>query len=228
MSDPSHFIPESSRSIAGGAATDRRVRLLIVDDHPIVRLGMNALLSTQSDFEVVGSAESGEAALRLLQVHAVDVILLDLRMPGVSGSETLKLIKQSAPVARTIVVSSFEYDEEIYAAVKFGARGFVHKEAASEEILRAIRAVARGEQAFPMHIQQRLASDQMTARLSSREVEILQLVATGLTNKEVAKALNISQFTVRNHLNHITQKLDATDRTEAIFIALQTGLISPP
>lgn len=109
-----------------------------------------------------------------------------------------------------------------------GAQGFVHKEAKPQDILQTIRAVGLGMQASPKHISGRLAGDQMTAGLSLRETEVLQLVPTGLTNKEVARTLNISQFTVRNHLNHITQKLDATDRTEAIFIALQTGLISPP
>lgn len=228
MAGFSHPAKDSRSSPTGNAAGDRKVRVMIVDDHPIVRFGMNALFSTQSDIEVAALAESGEAALAILQKQPVDVILLDLRMPGLSGGETLKRIREAATNARTIVVSSFEYDEEIYAAVKAGAQGFVHKEAASEEILRAIRAVARGEQAFPRHITERLANGQMTARLSSREVEILQLVATGLTNKEVGKVLNLSQFTVRNNLNRITQKLDATDRTEAVFIALKTGLISPP
>lgn len=145
-----------------------------------------------------------------------------------SGGQTLERIRESATKARTIVVSSFEYDEEIYGAVKAGAQGFVHKGAGAAEILRAIRAVARGGQAFPKHLTERFANDQMTARLSSHEMEILQLVATGLTNKEVGKVLNLSQFTVRNSLNRITQKLDATDRTEAVFIALKTGLITPP
>lgn len=209
-------------------STTYRLRILIVDDHPIVRFGLNALLSTQEDFEVAGLAESGDAALAILRGGPVDIVLLDLRMPGMSGVDTLKYIVEAAPDVRTIVISSFEYDEEIYAAVKAGAQGFVHKEADSQEILQAIRVVGRGMQAFPKHIADRLASNQMTAGLSLRETEVLQLVATGLTNKEVARTLNISQFTVRNHLNHITQKLDATDRTEAIFIALQTGLISPP
>jgi DNA-binding NarL/FixJ family response regulator len=153
---------------------------------------------------------------------------MDLRMPGLSGIDTLRRIAESANPVRTIIISSFKYDEEIYAAIKAGARGFVHKEADSRDILRAIRAVAHGKQAFPKYISERLATDQMTAGLSGREKEVLQLVSTGLTNKEVARILKLSQFTVRNHLNHITQKLDATDRTEAIFVALQTGLISPP
>jgi DNA-binding NarL/FixJ family response regulator len=205
-----------------------KIRLMVVDDHPVVRLGLNALLSTQEDFIVVGLAEHGEAALEVLRRQAIDVILLDLRMPGLSGNETLRRINEEATGAKTIVVSSFEYDEEIYASVRAGARGFVHKEASSEEILAAIRTIARGGRAFPKRIADRLADDQMTAGVSPREIEILQLVSKGLTNKEIGKVLNLSQFTVRNHLNHITQKLEASDRTEAIFIALQSGLISPP
>jgi DNA-binding NarL/FixJ family response regulator len=218
----------SGRKISSASTGNTKLAIVIVDDHPIVRFGLNALLSTQADFQVAGLAESGDAALAILRTVSVDIVLLDLRMPGLSGIDTLKRIAQAAPDVRTIVISSFEYDEEIYAAVKAGAQGFVHKEADSQEIMRALRAVGRGMRAFPKHISERLASDQMTAGLSERETEVLQLVATGLTNKEVARTLNISQFTVRNHLNHITQKLDATDRTEAIFIALQTGLISPP
>lgn len=205
-----------------------KIRVLVVDDHPIVRFGLSALLNAEETIEVVGTAESGEAALELLARIPVDIVLLDLRMAGLSGIETLKRIREFVPQTRAIVLSSFEYDEEIYAAVKAGAQGYVHKEARAEEILRAIQIVSAGKQAFPRRIVERLANDQMTAGLSARELEILQLVAKGLTNKEVANTLSLSQFTVRNHLNHITQKLDASDRTEAIFIALQTGLISPP
>lgn len=207
--------------------TDRKIKVVIVDDHLVVRLGLRALLSTQNDLDVVGMSESGQAALGLFEECSVDVVLLDLRMPGLSGIETLKRMSPSIK-ARTIVTSSHEYDEEIYAAVKAGAQGFVHKEADATEIFAAVRAVGRGKQAFSNRIRERLANNQMTAGLSSREIEVLHLVALGLTNKEVGRTLNISQFTVRNHLNHISQKLDASDRTEAIFIAMQTGLISPP
>ena len=207
--------------------TDGKIKVVIVDDHLVVRLGLRALLSTQNDLDVVGMSESGQTALGLLEECSVDVVLLDLRMPGLSGIETLERMSPSIR-ARTVVMSSHEYDEEIYAAVKAGAQGFVHKEADGAEIFAAVRAVVRGKQAFSNRIRERLANNQMTAGLSSREIEILHLVALGLTNKEVGRTLNISQFTVRNHLNHISQKLDASDRTEAIFIAMQTGLISPP
>lgn len=206
---------------------DRKIKVVIVDDHLVIRLGLRALLTTQNDLDVVGISESGQAALGLLEECPVDVVLLDLRMPGLSGIETLQ--RMSPPFrARTIIISSHEYDEEIYSAVKAGAQGFVHKEADAAEIFSAVRAVGRGKQAFSTRIRERLANNQLTAGLSSREIEVLHLVALGLTNKEVGRTLHISQFTVRNHLNHISQKLDASDRTEAIFIAMQTGLISPP
>ena len=187
---------------------------------------MTALLSLHDDIEMAGTAESGGAAIELLRNTAVDVALVDLRMPGFSGIETLQGIREIAPATRSIVLSSFEFDEEIYAAVKAGAKGYIHKEAPAEEILRAVRAVHGGRRAFPRRIAERLSNESMTAGLSPREREVLQLVAKGLTNKEVANTLNISQFTVRNHLNHITEKLEVTDRTEAIFVAIQTGIIA--
>lgn len=211
---------------AAPAAVQEKIRLIIVDDHPIVRFGLTALLGVQNDIEIAGMAQGGLEALQLLEKIPVDIVLLDLRMPGFSGIQTLEKIQIVAPTARTIVLSSFECDEEIYAAVKAGARGYLHKEAPAEEIVRAIRSVYVGHQSFPRRITERLSSDEMTAGLSERERQVLELVAKGLTNKEVANTLQISQFTVRNHLNHITEKLEVSDRTEAIFIAIQTGIIT--
>ena len=208
------------------AVAQTRIRLLIVDDHPIVRFGLTALLGIQDDIEIIGTTEGGRKAMELLQKVPADIVLLDLRMPGFSGVQTLEKLRIVAPKTRPIILSSFEYDEEIYAAVKAGAQGYLHKEAPAEEIVRAIRSVHAGHQAFPRRIAERLSNDRMTAGLSHREREVLELVAKGLTNKEVANTLQISQFTVRNHLNHITEKLEVSDRTEAIFIAIQTGIIT--
>jgi DNA-binding NarL/FixJ family response regulator len=202
------------------------IRLLIVDDHPIVRFGLGALLGMQEDFTVVGSVGGGREAVEMLHRYAIDVALLDLRMPGLSGIDTLVEIRATGLTVRCIVLSSFEFDEEIYAAVKAGAQGYLHKESPPEEIMTAIRTVFGGRLAFPRRIAERLSGEGMTAGLSAREREVLELVAKGLTNKEVANTLQISQFTVRNHLNHITEKLEVSDRTEAIFAALQTGLIT--
>ena len=210
------------------AATPRgaKIRILLIDDHPIVRFGLSALLGMQDDMQTVAAAESGKVALDLLRHEAVDVVLVDLRMSDMSGIDTLKCLGEVAPTVRAIVLSSFEYDEEIYLAVKAGAQGFIHKQAPAEEILAAIRAVYGGRQAFPRRIAERLRNNRMTVGLSERELEILQLVAKGLTNKEVANTLQLSQFTVRNYLNRMAEKLDASDRTEVIFQAIQLGLIT--
>jgi DNA-binding NarL/FixJ family response regulator len=222
----SHENNELAPSYTTPASAQNKIRLLIVDDHPIVRFGLTALLGIQDDIEIAGTAEGGRDAIRLLEKIPVDIILLDFRMPGFSGIQTLEKLQTIAPKTRGIILSSFECDEEIYAAVKAGAQGYLHKDAPAEEIVRAIRSVRGGQQAFPHRIAERLSSDQMTAGLSHRERQVLELVAKGLTNKEVANTLQISQFTVRNHMNHVTQKLDVSDRTEAIFIAIQNGLIT--
>lgn len=205
-----------------------KIRVLMVDDHPIVRFGLSAFLGLQDDIEVVGAAADGNEALSILKRTTVDVILIDLRMPGLSGVETLEKIMVISPNVRPIVLSSFEYDEEIYAAVKAGAQGYLLKEGPADAIIDAIRLVYQGKQAFPRRIANSLSNTDLSAGLSIREKEVLALVAKGLTNKEVAGTLGLSQFTVRNHLMHIMEKLDATDRTEAIFIAIQTGLITLP
>lgn len=145
------------------------IRLLIIDDHPIVRLGLAALLSLQGDIEVIGSVGSGQDALSKISSIPIDIVLVDLRMPGLSGVDTLLKIKEIDPRTRSIVLSSFEHDEEIYAAVKAGAKGYLHKEAPAEEILNAIRAVYSDREAFPRRIAERLSCRNMTAGLSERE-----------------------------------------------------------
>jgi DNA-binding NarL/FixJ family response regulator len=202
------------------------IRIFIIDDHPIVRFGLSALLGMQDNIAVVGTAGDGLTALDMMRETPVDIALVDLRMAELSGIETLRRLAAEVPTVRAIVLSSFELDEEIYAAVKAGARGYVHKESSAEEILKAIQSVYAGKQAFPRRIAEKLSHSQMSAGLSEREREVLELVARGLTNKEVATTLGLSQFTVRNHLNHITEKLDVSDRTEAIIVALQAGIIT--
>ncbi len=205
-----------------------KIRVLMVDDHPIIRFGLTAFLGLHDDIEVVGAAAGGNEALSILKRTAVDVILIDLRMPGLSGVETLEKIMVLSPNVRSIVLSSFECNEEIYAAVNAGAKGYLLKDGPADAIIDAIRLVHRGKQAFPRRIADSLSNRDLSAKLSIREKEVLALVAKGLTNKEVGGTLGLSQFTVRNHLMHIMVKLEATDRTEAIFIAIQTGLITLP
>jgi DNA-binding NarL/FixJ family response regulator len=202
------------------------IRIFMIDDHPIVRFGLSALLGMQEGIEVVGTAGDGRSALEQLQKTPTDIVLVDLHMAELSGVETLRRLATDAPQVRSIVLSSFEFDEEIYAAVKAGAQGYVHKESSADEILKAIKTVYAGKQTFPRRIAEKLSQRTMSVGLSEREREVLELVARGLTNKEVATTLGLSQFTVRNHLNHITEKLDVSDRTEAIVVALQSGIIS--
>lgn len=201
------------------------IRVLIVDDHPVVRAGLASLLRRQAGMKLTGAAHSGEEAIAMLQRSPVDVLLLDLRMPTINGIDLLNHLKASEHQPKAIILSSYEYEEEIYQAVKAGARAYLSKNASREEIVAAIEAVIAGGTYFPERIVQWIAERDGRSSLSSREVEILEMVSRGLTNKEIAGALNISHFTVRNHLNHITAKLQVADRTEAATIALRQGII---
>lgn len=202
------------------------IRVLIVDDHPVVRAGLATLLRKETGLKVTGSAHCGEEALDILRRSAVDVMLLDLRMPSISGIDLLNLIKTMEKVPAVLILSSYEYEEEIYRAVKAGARGYLSKNASRGEIVTAIEAVAKGGKYFPAPIAAMIAEREERSSLSAREIEILEMVSKGLTNKEIARVLQISQYTVRNHINHISAKLDVGDRTEAVTLALQQGIIS--
>ena len=201
------------------------IRILIVDDHPVVREGLSSMLARQPGLTVIAAVAGGRQASELLKHTTADVVLIDLRMPGLSGIESIREVKRVSPRTKAIVLSSFDSDEEIYQAVEAGASGYLLKEMDSEIIVGGIRSVFEGSSCFPQSIQRRLAERKRRVDLSPREKEILELVAKGFTNKEIASALNLSQFTVRNHLNSLTSKLQVTDRTEAAFFAIQTGLI---
>jgi two-component system NarL family response regulator len=201
------------------------IRVLIVDDHPVVRAGLTSLLLEEASLKVVGSAHSAEEALTLLDRFAVDIMLLDLRMPKISGIDLLHMLKNRSYSPAVVILSSYEYEDEIYRAVKAGADGYVSKNASLNEIIAAISDVSAGGKYFPEGIAARIAERESSASLSSREVEILEMVAKGLTNKEIGRMLQISQYTVRNHIKHICAKLNATDRTEAATAALQQGII---
>jgi two-component system, NarL family, response regulator len=202
------------------------IRLLIVDDHPVVRAGLSSMLGKQPGLGLVGAAASAEEALTLLATSPADVILLDLRMPKMSGIEALEHIAKLEPTPRVIVLSSFEFEEEIYRAVKAGARGYLLKETSRDEIVAAIVAVHAGRQYFPPAISQRLADRAHRSALSPRELEILEMLSRGFTNKEIGRAFGISRHTVRNHINNINQKLEVCDRTEAASVGLKLGLIT--
>lgn len=206
-------------------STPNSIRILIVDDHLIVRAGLTTLLGKEEGFLVVGGVDCGNEALAFLERAPADVVLLDLRMPKRGGLEVLPEIISQHPSTKVLVVSSFEYEEEIYRAAKTGARGYLTKDATRAEIVKAIRSIAIGELHFPETIAARIAERETRASLSPRERDILMMLSKGLTNKEIARALQISQFTVRNHVIHILEKLDASDRTEAVSIAMQQGVL---
>ena len=201
------------------------IRVLIVDDHPVVRVGLTSMLGTQPSIEVVGSASSGEEALEILAHRSVDILLLDLRMPGINGINTLLAIKSQSIPVRVIVLTSYETDEDIYRAVHAGAGGYLLKDTPLREMLDAIQAVHAGNRYIPRHIASRLAERMMRSNLTNRELEILKMLTKGLTNKQIGHALGISDNTVRNHVNSIIEKLEVCDRTEAATTAIQRGLI---
>ena len=201
------------------------IRILIVDDHPVVLAGLTSMLGTQPGLEVVASAPSGQDAFEFLQGNPVDLLLLDLRMPGMSGVDLLIALKRASIHVRTIVLSSHDTDEDIYRAVQAGAHAYLLKDSPQSEMIDAIRSVNAGKRYFPRDIADRLAERMMRTNLTSREVEVLQMLARGLTNKDIGRALAISGNTVRNHVNSIIEKLEVSDRTEAATTAIQRGII---
>lgn len=202
------------------------IRLLIVDDHPVVRAGLSSMLGKHKGIQIAGVASTAEEAFGILEGRPVDVILLDLRMPKMNGIEALHVIVKRPSAPRVLILSSFEFEEEIFRAVEAGARGYLLKDMSRDEIVAAITAVHAGKRYFPAAIAARLAERMHRSTLSAREVEILELLAKGLTNKEIGQAFGISRHTVRNQIYSITQKLDVTDRTEAASVAIKQGIIS--
>jgi DNA-binding NarL/FixJ family response regulator len=201
------------------------IRILIVDDHPVVRAGLASMLGTQPGMRVMASACSGEEALQKLQHDVVDIILLDLRMPGMSGIEVLQALARDPSAPRVIILTSFEMDEDIYRAVQAGAQGYLLKNTPQQEMIEAITSVHAGKRYIPRHIAARLADRMMRSNLTTRELEILEMLAKGCTNKEIGIVLQISDNTVRNHVISIIGKLEVSDRTEAATTAIQRGII---
>lgn len=207
------------------------IRILLADDHPIVRDGLSAILSTQPDFSVVGEAASGEDAVRLAAELHPDVLLLDLAMPGLDGVETLQQLSTDGVTVRTIVFTAFDTDERILGAVRAGAQGYLLKGTPREEIFRAVRVVHGGGSLLEPNVASKLlrqvshgASEGPS--LTTRETEVLRLIARGRQNKEIALELSISQRTVKFHVTALLQKLGAGNRTELVTLAAQRGLVT--
>jgi two-component system, NarL family, response regulator len=201
------------------------IRILIVDDHPVVCAGLASMLAGHEEFEVVGSVASGERALAVIRELGPAVILLDLRMPGMDGIAVLHALKSMASPPHALILTSFEKDEDIYRAIRAGAAGYLLKDTTEAEMVAAITQVYGGKHYMPRHIAARLAARRMRSDLTGREQQILELVAHGLTNKEIGRALNISENTVRHHVVSIMEKLEVSDRTDAVATAIHQGIL---
>ena len=203
------------------------IRVLVADDHPIVRSGIVALLSTAADIEVVGEAVDGREAVDLAIALEPDLVVMDLRMPRLDGDEATALILSARPAVRVIVLTTYETDASILTAIEAGASGYLLKAAPQEEILAGIRSVARGEVALAPSIAAMLVGRLKTpaVTLSPRETEVLGLVAQGLSNPAIAKRLFLGEATVKTHLLHAFEKLEVGDRTRAVTKAMELGLL---
>jgi two-component system NarL family response regulator len=206
---------------AGGAP----IRIMVTDDHPVVREGFGAMIETEPDMTVVAQARSGEEALELFRRERPDVTLMDLRMPGMNGVDAIRAIRREFPNSRFIVLTTYDGDEDIYRALEAGAQAYLLKDMFCDEILAAIRAVHAGQRRIPAAVGTRLAERMAGLDLSEREHQVLELVATGRSNKEIATELHITEATVKGHLTNILGKLGVTDRTQAVIAALRRGIV---
>jgi DNA-binding NarL/FixJ family response regulator len=205
--------------------TTDTLRIMIVDDHYLVRMGLASIIALEPDMSVCAEASTGEQALALHRDLRPDVTLMDLRLPGRSGSETTQAIRAEFPDARVIILSTYISDEEIYTALQAGAMAYLVKSVAREELTETIRKAAAGRRHIPPEVAARLADRMSRSELSSREREVLRLLVSGKRNREIALALDITEGTVKLHVSSILGKLEVADRTEAVTVALQRGIV---
>lgn len=203
----------------------QKISLLCVDDHPLVRKGIAAILSNEADMELVAEADNGRDAVELFRQHQPDVTLMDLQLPVLDGIAAVKLIRSEFPEAKIIALTSFDGDQNVFRALEAGVRGYLLKEMVHAEILNAIRVVNSGKKLMSQDAAQRLAEYFPQAALTPREIEVLALVARGMANKEIAARLGTASGTIKMHVQNILSKLEAADRTQAVTIALKRGII---
>jgi DNA-binding NarL/FixJ family response regulator len=206
------------------SAPTKKIRILLVDDHMVIRMGLMTAVSDAVDMEVVADVENGPDAIAAYRKHRPDIVILDLRMQGLSGLETLRALREEFKSARILIFSNYAKGEEIYRTMKAGASGFVMKEMPLDRLLDAIRAVHNGEQYTPPEIAVRVGS-RLLAQLSPREVEVLQVLAQGRSNKEIAAQLGVAEGTVKIHCASIFGKLGVSDRTQAVVESIKRGLV---
>ncbi len=204
---------------------DGCISVVVVDDHPVVRRGLVSMIDDEPDLHVVGQAGAGAEAVRLCTDLRPNVTLMDLRMPDMSGTDAIIGLRKQVADARVIVLTTYDGDEDVFRAVQAGARGYLLKGTLPETIMEAIRSVHAGGTLIAPQIATRLLDRMQSVSLSEREVEVLQLVAKGMSNKEIGAGLYIAEYTVKNHLKRIYVKLGVTDRTEAAMVAAQRGII---
>jgi len=198
--------------------------VLVVEDHPIMRLGIAAIIDAQPDMKVCGQAESGTDAVRMFQKCRPDVTLMDLRLPGMSGLDALRAIRRDDPAARCVVLTTYEGDEDIHQALQAGAAGYLIKAMSHDTLVDALRKVRSGARFLPAPVAQSLATRTPNSDLSPREREVLSLMVQGKSNREIGAALKITEATVKCHVSVILERLGVTDRTQAVITALQRGL----
>lgn len=209
---------------AKAATATRKFSVLVVEDHPIMRMGIASIIGAQPDMTVCFQADSGEAAVEAFRRHRPDITLMDLRLPGMSGVEALRTIRSEDSHARCVVLTTYEGDEDIYQALDAGAAGYVIKAMSYETLVDALRRVGAGGRYLPPPVERSLANRTPNSDLSPREREVLALMVQGKSNKGIADALKITEATVKCHVSVILQRLNVTDRTHAVVVALQRGL----
>jgi len=201
------------------------IRILVVDDHPVVRDGLRLMLETQADMKVVAEAGSAEEGLTAYAEHRPDVVVMDLRLPGMSGAEGAAALQRTHPSARVIILTSYGQDAEVQSVLKAGVRAYLRKDVDRSQLLNVIRTVNAGGRYLPAGIRERLAEGPPLSDLTRREAEVLERIAAGMTNKEIGAALSISEDTVKLHVKNLFGKLEVTDRTQAVAVAARRGIL---
>ena len=204
------------------------IRVLCVDDHPLLLEGVARKIERQPDMEVVGTAGTGQEAVMLYLRHRPDVVLMDLQLPGMGGQQAIEVIRREDPNARIIVLTILGGDEDIYRAINAGAASYLLKSSLSQDLIATVRRVVAGERPIPPEVADRLAARDGRSGLSTREVQILELIAKGFRNKEIAGELGIGQETVQTHIKRLFVKLHVSDRTAAVTVALSRGIVHMP
>ncbi|MBW4442007.1 MAG: response regulator transcription factor [Plectolyngbya sp. WJT66-NPBG17] len=203
-----------------------QIGVLIVDDHAVVRRGLTTIINHDPEMTVIAQAEDGQQAIDLYREHQPDVTLMDLRMPGMGGVETIAAICAEFKQARIAVLTTYDGDEDIFRGLQAGAQGYLLKDARPGELLNAIRAIYNGQQYIPPEVGAKMLQRMNRPELSERELEVLRLIAQGMSNQEVGTVLGIGESTIKSHVNRILSKLGVSDRTQAVIVAVKRGLVS--